>query len=1646
MKIRSTGALRSFIKTNIARIDDPRTDHNFIGSYTGENRTGKKGFFTVMHGIKPDIPGYLQSILKIAEDGQAVYEFIQNAVDCDSSQFWIYFNQDYFIAINNGTSFEINELASILNIAQSEKRNLEDTSRCGKIGRFGIGFKLVHRLVGENDGSQELTTITEEGIKGPIMFSWSSHNQLLDLLKEDRVFEQINLNNETKGEYLNSPWLLKIILTNFPAAPNESAKDFNYQRFIPFPLSELLELKGYLKSSLGDVLQNRTLLSKGSLFFIKLGKGKSDRLSNESVALEIGVNHSMSFFKKLQKITINSTEITKKNQVKWIDFEIGKNETEFAEIQPEYLFCPIKIAFGYYTNFNLLQTLHKQPNFFKYFPLGEEVNKMCVLIHCDAFDIASDRRKIHQSVRNEKIFKALQDRLERTFLDMLDSDQDSFKWIFLSILFSEIPEEGSHLSFIKGLKEFFNSRIPILEDVKPMDSILLKAFKAEILPEDFGIQDSFWFSWNFLEDEVICRRAKDELGLEKYELKHLIIKGDPDAISTFFFNCSTPFYLEILSELEKEEFTKSLDEALSKIKWIKTISGKMISADELYSDEVWALKEIPESTGQLLLKLGKETTIQELNYLKGDLADLIFPYRPELKTISSFFSEPENQKLIIQLSVEERFALESLTKSNKDSVAAPLFKSKTGELFCLTELVSPAAIDLPDWLDCITLDAKDFASLNEDQKKLLVFRDDIFEKVILSSNSIQHVLKKLKTSEIETFYAFLIDLPKPENLDKLAEISFLFSAKSNAFYSHGELYFPKSLIGLPESKFSHVLRALESVTNLVIPQYSSINLLKSLLIESKPISVSSEIAIANKIRSEDINDFLDWLVLNEEFEFLESYLVDASEESYEIKEAEGKVQFYSPDLKLISYIQTLDKAHSFILFDKNLYASDRSKIGLKEGEELIDKLLTDGLFDEDLIQFFPNRPNQEMARKFLLALPELSIETNTQNKSASSKHKIVQLAVDVFSEDEEGQLQFRSKITIDGHSLEDRAISDDIFFSSVNGEQSIELKTKLSEVMDQYKERSYSLTSVANAFPGIGISNLKKVLGPKKKSPKAILKELQGTNLERYSAVQTFFVAFYNSFNSIMNGFSDIPSFVILYEEDESTYQESAKEFLTICMTEGFFIGFADQLQFPDIDFSTLVLDFDFALREELPPKWLEEWINEEEDLRVDRHKFLSKLNSNSSDSPTVKLRKALLDNIEDTDLLRTSITNKSLFANTLVWLEIQANSGKIQLSESILIPLYKRANNLNISINQIPIPVLINIEPREYQLIDYNEDAEYHMFHEDWADFKKEIFSHLEKGNRKVVDSVLPKKYIEELKAKVLSPIEDLDYEFLNDQISDFNLSYFLSWDQKDKFPIKVFNGTLLPYVIEYQSEGIKKIEKNQVDEADGYLLVSVETLDSIPGSIKKFMPPELYKDLNSHKKDFEDQAEKKKFELDDKTKEELERLLNRELGDNEMENASLIALFRCIKFYQSADHIVPTEPSDIDEALDKRFLSTQSPTGEKIRILFRSARGKLLRLSYSAWFDLQKQNTVLFILTGNGETDYKIFSSQEDLADKSEDAWVMKVGGENKLSDLNRLIQGEFALEKNQFDARIQFLIRLGTEEYQSIFEKLPQIGSEW
>ena len=216
MKVNSAKEYRHWIKDKRHR---PDVDADFVGCCIEDGSNMVKGFFELFHGMKDDIEKFLPSLLDIAEDNQAIYEFLQNAVDCDATHFWAFYDDQYFLAVNNGLKFDLEGVTSILNIAQSNK------STSSSIGRLGIGFKLAHRLVGKGNGTQELV----HSNKGPILFSWDKEEQLRSLMSSESI-QQEGLDEH--------PFLFKIAITNFPAEVGEQVKGIDYHDAIIFPFQE----------------------------------------------------------------------------------------------------------------------------------------------------------------------------------------------------------------------------------------------------------------------------------------------------------------------------------------------------------------------------------------------------------------------------------------------------------------------------------------------------------------------------------------------------------------------------------------------------------------------------------------------------------------------------------------------------------------------------------------------------------------------------------------------------------------------------------------------------------------------------------------------------------------------------------------------------------------------------------------------------------------------------------------------------------------------------------------------------------------------------------------------------------------------------------------------------------------------------------------------------------------------------------------------------------------------------------------------------------------------------------------------------------------------------------------------------------------
>lgn len=558
MIVNSAKEFRTWVKNKDDRYD---INENFIGSYYEENNKKIKGFFNLFHGKKENIETYLPSLLDIAEDNQAIYEFLQNAVDCGSTHFYAFYNDKYFLAVNNGKKFSLEGLESILNIAQSTKTDASN------IGRLGIGFKLAHRLVGKGNGTRELV----HGNKGPIMFSWDRSEDLKALMSEEEIeFEGLE----------DNAFLLKIAITNFPTQVDEEVKDVNYNDNVVFPSAELVEFRSYVTECLGELYANdNTCFNQGTLFFIRLGENKRELLDGDLETLRNGIEYSMNTLKQLENICFNGETIVKKSLVINENF-ISKETEKFNEIDPQYPDYDILYSFGFIPlDFKLdnyissVKKLQESPNFYKYFPMGDEVDNLALFVHSDSFQIEANRRKLTNHHTNKKLLPEIAEYIVNTLNQYRNNDRVKYLQLYASILLTSKPSasEKSWLNdvFFNIIFESIRSSAPTIEgDESDLNYVKIKDVKMDIPLDKIGLSNYKWFYWYGDRHKEIIDSAyeSNKLDLYKWNINDIIEKCDINHLNTWLASCSTDEFEEFLDEIKSTTTTNKAKDLLPKIK------------------------------------------------------------------------------------------------------------------------------------------------------------------------------------------------------------------------------------------------------------------------------------------------------------------------------------------------------------------------------------------------------------------------------------------------------------------------------------------------------------------------------------------------------------------------------------------------------------------------------------------------------------------------------------------------------------------------------------------------------------------------------------------------------------------------------------------------------------------------------------------------------------------------------------------------------------------------------------------------------------------------------------------------------------------------------------------------------------------------
>lgn len=724
MKIIDIQDYRRYYKSIRPVSDD--LDENFIGNYYVDEEGSKQfGWFTMYYGDRDGfstpregVENFLKSFLEMARDTQAVYEFLQNAVDAGSSHFTMVWDKDeldgnyYLLVANNGTMFSTENVRSILNVGSSTKSADNDT-----IGQFGIGFKLAHRLVGKDNGLEEL--IDEQS--GPLLFSWKNY-EIQNIIDNEKietaeVFKD-HYNVENLDLQIDDAWLFKILVACFPCAP-ENANSNELPRLVqgdlskksPFSKEEFSTFSRWLKKNQNILSENK--YKEGSIFFIKLGIGKHAHLGENN--LREGVKFSLAVLKetendeeKKRKKILNTVQINNEeaitfpeleyinltvskerdlDQFSYVKFGVDKYEDLTKEQQKKINEnSDIEILFGF-RPYNTIGNYFKgAPNFYLYFPLSEEVHNFNFILHCNAFYQGASRTFLHEGNLNEGgtnewLFEVIIDKVDNILrtLSISKSDEDRHKFLHF---YAALLTSGRSFSntrrwidkpFVDKLDNLLLKYIPVKKNNQDEEFIIVDNpedvyIKKTNLDVDFkNIEgDKYWFYWDYENFEEICNKASQKLSLKDFTIFNLLTlsKVEFQRINSWLNNDygKSQILLKEVSSLSDDEIKSELLRLnLFNVDLLHFTDKSVMSLNEFEENESNGYLIIYKTLTKIRDLLAKSNLKISVDNIDDYKFDRFFNYKQKRDSqlrghtdLTRFFSKHIDEKFLSELNDDEK--------------------------------------------------------------------------------------------------------------------------------------------------------------------------------------------------------------------------------------------------------------------------------------------------------------------------------------------------------------------------------------------------------------------------------------------------------------------------------------------------------------------------------------------------------------------------------------------------------------------------------------------------------------------------------------------------------------------------------------------------------------------------------------------------------------------------------------------------------------------------------------------------------------------------------------------------------------------------------------------------------------------------------
>ncbi len=823
-------------------------DEHFVGS----EKDNQSGFYKMINGIVNNIKADLTPKLQNAQDEQAIYEFLQNAADAEATHCAVIYDENYFLVLNNGKPFTEQDLKAILNSFQGTKADKSKAENCGKIGRYGIGFKLAYRLLGKNDGADELLN----DYAGPLLFSWGSGEQFQSLCQFSEN-EKINTSHYAAPLH-DAPWLLKIILTCFPTAPTEEVLNLERKNQVLFDANELLSLSAFLQKH--NHLLNNLNLKQGSLFFIKFGARKHEKLKESLINLRSGIAYALNTLKTLKTVVLQDEQI-EREEVILEKFTIEPRSEAFKRIEPEFPECPIDLWLGLPPSTEAALALKTAPSIYQFFPMRNERHNLAFFVHGTSFMKITDRTRLdEQGDANTHTFSYLAEAIKSNLAAYKRKDFKRFASIYKAILLSDAPDKHNHqlvgALLYKPLLEFARTGIPTNKgNTLNKDLVIIKKTQLAIEPMQLGIGKE-WFFWdNLIENKPEQREAAQDnkLGLKKWGLKELIINAKTELLNEWISTFDSQEYDVFLAELKTATIDAAFMSKLVEIKCFQIIDNQgktefLTLANLLNEPNVFLISEDTKKIKNALqgidfkvlefkldgLKDFAAFKQEQLAYLDKPLA-LFKKIATQIETISAD-STRANPILNAHKVLLINFLKELKGVSLMQIREVRLFRNKKGECQPLSGLLSPKMLINP-YFEPFRIHETDYS---EELEPYLILNDasELYTQIVVNqfSSLMQDALRAPAQSEepetdaptkAQRVVQFLVELKALQKLKKglptLQNQPFVYVNDAVGFVSPQQVFWHNKMGEV--SNYDLLEKGIFELTGLHVPAFELLPLL-----------------------------------------------------------------------------------------------------------------------------------------------------------------------------------------------------------------------------------------------------------------------------------------------------------------------------------------------------------------------------------------------------------------------------------------------------------------------------------------------------------------------------------------------------------------------------------------------------------------------------------------------------------------------------------------------------------------------------------------------------------------------------------------------------------------------------------------------------